>query len=225
MAQPYDGWGNVIVIRSIVQGLTEPVWFIYGHLSQGIVAVGQIVHSGTRIGQSGNTGSSTGPHLHFQADRDTLDSRGQQQVQHPWFPTMIGRSVDTRDTDGAVTRYTYNPLYLIQGQSTQQSTPNVQITFNPNSVIPSPDLYYHYTVAIKNTSQQSINLTKMTLGSWDGTQYINQWFGTTTLAAGDTRSVSIRHPIGMKDSTLWTFCGNVSGGQSGLCWSANISLQ
>lgn len=44
---------------------------LYFHLSETILHFGQTVKAGDRVGYSGNTGHTTGPHLHFQLQRWT----------------------------------------------------------------------------------------------------------------------------------------------------------
>lgn len=55
------GYGHYIVIRH-PNGLET----VYGHLSRKLVAENDIVHAGDPIGLGGNTGRSTGSHLHFE---------------------------------------------------------------------------------------------------------------------------------------------------------------
>lgn len=50
----------------------------YMHLSQMNVAVGDSVSAGMQIGVSGNTGNSTGPHLHFSVRKVGVDGRTEQ---------------------------------------------------------------------------------------------------------------------------------------------------
>ena len=47
----------------------------YGHLNNVLVSRGDTVDYGTQIGISGNTGRSTGPHLHFELRRNKTDNR------------------------------------------------------------------------------------------------------------------------------------------------------
>lgn len=54
-------YGNVVVIRHS-NGLET----LYGHMSKVDVVVNQVVKGGDCIGKGGNTGRSTGPHLHFE---------------------------------------------------------------------------------------------------------------------------------------------------------------
>lgn len=55
------GYGNVIKIQHELGTETR-----YGHLSRIHVRAGQKVSRGSRIGDMGNTGRSTGPHLHYE---------------------------------------------------------------------------------------------------------------------------------------------------------------
>lgn len=60
----HDGdrsWGNSVHIES-----EKGARVIYGHLSETEVQVGQVIHMGDEIALSGNSGKSTGSHLHLQ---------------------------------------------------------------------------------------------------------------------------------------------------------------
>lgn len=56
----WGGYGEYIIIEG------PDYKTLYGHLSIRGVTVGEEVKAGQRIGYSGNTGNSTGPHLHYE---------------------------------------------------------------------------------------------------------------------------------------------------------------
>lgn len=56
-----SAYGNAIVIKH-----GNGTYSQYAHLSKINVRVGQVVATGQRIALSGNTGNSSGPHLHFE---------------------------------------------------------------------------------------------------------------------------------------------------------------
>jgi murein DD-endopeptidase MepM/ murein hydrolase activator NlpD len=60
-AGPTGGYGNWVKLRHADGTVT-----LYGHLSAWNVEVGQRVWAGDQIAKMGNTGNSTGPHLHFE---------------------------------------------------------------------------------------------------------------------------------------------------------------
>lgn len=75
MAQWYGGYGNYILIDH-GGGISTG----YGHLSRFYVSVGQVVQRGQAIAASGNTGASTGPHLHFEVRK-----KGKPIDPTPWL--------------------------------------------------------------------------------------------------------------------------------------------
>ena len=62
-ASYWSGYGNFIMIWHKARG---ELYTCYGHLSSFNVSSGQSVSRGQQIAVSGNTGVSTGPHLHFE---------------------------------------------------------------------------------------------------------------------------------------------------------------
>lgn len=76
----HTGYGNCVIIQHNDTKAT-----LYAHLSTIKVAVNQHVRQGEKIGESGNTGNSTGPHLHF-------EMRGPDGK--PFDPAKVLMSVD-----------------------------------------------------------------------------------------------------------------------------------
>lgn len=55
------GYGKMVIISH-----SNGTQTVYGHMSSVYVSTGQSVQRGEQIGESGNSGRSTGPHLHFE---------------------------------------------------------------------------------------------------------------------------------------------------------------
>ncbi len=71
------GYGKMIVIRHAGKLAT-----IYAHNSTLLVKRGDYVHQGQEIARTGNTGHSTGPHLHFEVRRDVAALNPLQVLPH-----------------------------------------------------------------------------------------------------------------------------------------------
>jgi hypothetical protein len=61
-----DFYGNVVIIEHQQNEIPEPIFTVYGHLSEINVSVGQEVQQGQLIGLVGATGYAIGSHLHFE---------------------------------------------------------------------------------------------------------------------------------------------------------------
>lgn len=59
-------YGRLVIIELSQTYLEQPVFYLYGHLSEVSVVVGQEVKVGDVLGRVGMTGIALGPHLHFE---------------------------------------------------------------------------------------------------------------------------------------------------------------
>jgi len=98
------GYGNTVVVDHMYGFQT-----LYGHLSKLHVQAGEIVGKGKLLAEGGNSGSSTGPHLHYEIrynntpidPKNFIDWNEQQfnilfekerSVQWEYFLTIMGRN-------------------------------------------------------------------------------------------------------------------------------------
>ncbi|MEA2077927.1 MAG: M23 family metallopeptidase [Candidatus Marinimicrobia bacterium] len=64
-AYSYGGYGNVVKVDH-----GEGIVSIYAHMNRIKVKKGDIIERGSLIGEVGSTGRSTGPHLHYEIQKD-----------------------------------------------------------------------------------------------------------------------------------------------------------
>lgn len=88
-AGPYGTYGDAVVINH-----GNGIYTVYGHIDLGGITVreGDLVHAGSQIGVFGNTGASTGPHLHFEL------RNGESQID----PKQILIEYMTRKTEDTI---------------------------------------------------------------------------------------------------------------------------
>jgi murein DD-endopeptidase MepM/ murein hydrolase activator NlpD len=126
-----NGFGKYVVIRHPrVPDPADPskvttLFSVYAHLSEIDVSEGETVQKGQRLGLSGQTGDATGPHLHFQIDRQTATD-GTTVPYHPFWPfsgmearlagMTFNQAIDAGLNQGRGYASTVNPMVYVQSQ-------------------------------------------------------------------------------------------------------------
>ncbi len=83
-----DFYGNVVIIQLDQNYNGQPVFTLYGHLSQITAQVGQHVETGEALGAVGLTGVAIGPHLHFEV-RVGENDYGHTRNPELWFKPLL----------------------------------------------------------------------------------------------------------------------------------------
>lgn len=138
------GFGNHIVIKHTnvpdpeSPGTFTNLYSAFNHLSDVNVVEGQNVLRGEIIAKSGNTGTSTTPHLHFQIDRESAP-------WHPYWPFSWAEAQDAGlsffeavnaglgMTKGKI--HTVNPMTFI----VQNIGYNSVVSSDPDATVSNPD--------------------------------------------------------------------------------------
>ncbi len=84
-----DGYGRYV---RLAHG--DGVVTLYAHLERPLVQPGQAVRAGEEVGRSGNSGFSTGPHLHFEVRLPGQEGNGYGGAVDP-LPLLTGESPAT----------------------------------------------------------------------------------------------------------------------------------
>ncbi|MFW5709048.1 MAG: M23 family metallopeptidase [Chloroflexota bacterium] len=107
-SEPYypgsPSYGQVVIIEHDFGWDNQLLWTLYAHLERPLVAEGDYVQMGDVIGLSGNSGRSSGPHLHFEVRMGEGPTLTYGQTFNPvlWIApyvghgTVAGRLVDQR---------------------------------------------------------------------------------------------------------------------------------
>lgn len=138
-----DGFGHHIVVQhNNFPTLDDPnaktkIYSSYSHLGDVLVSVGDVVTKGDQIALSGETGTATTPHLHFQIDND-------QAPWHPFWPftwkeaSDAGLNFFSAINEGLgkenALATTFNPLKYVQAYMG-----NVSVESTPSSTLAADD--------------------------------------------------------------------------------------
>jgi murein DD-endopeptidase MepM/ murein hydrolase activator NlpD len=87
-----DFYGNLVVIEHHLSIYSQPIYTLYGHLSEIDVHMGDAVVAGQQIGKVGKSGKAMGAHLHFEV---RMGGNSYYDVRNPelWLAPHAGRGI------------------------------------------------------------------------------------------------------------------------------------
>ncbi|MBN1679206.1 MAG: peptidoglycan DD-metalloendopeptidase family protein [Anaerolineae bacterium] len=138
-----DFYGNLVILEhDLVAPTGEPLYTLYGHMSQVDVTSGQRVKLGDKIGEVGATGVALGAHLHFEVRLNDPYDYGSTVNPDLWLRSWMGFGVlagRVFDRDGS---RIYGATITL---SADEGPTRYATSYEDNSVNPDPFYGEHYT--------------------------------------------------------------------------------
>ena len=158
-------YGNVVVIRHELKGISQPVYTLYGHLSKIAVDIGQKIDEGKMIGAVGATGTALGSHLHFEV-RYAINQYSNVMNPVLWVKPLPGFGViagSVRDADGYFLPAELNMQKIEEGVT--NPAPYTSILTYENKILP---------VLGDNTYQENFAAGDLPVGKYRVSVVLNQ---------------------------------------------------
>jgi len=213
--------GKLVSLRHTIEGIRFNT--LYAHLSQIDVVAGKHVSTGEHLGYSGNTGCSTGPHLHFQVRRYLSIASQAYAVVDPFGWNGAGIDPWAADPSGAESFNLWEPGYEPEEFRYRRLAPNpdpddtarVAITENRwmgnlDDANPNNE-YVELTLDPRYAVSGSVDLTSFTIKTNGGLTY--QFPAGFTITNG--KPVRVWSGGGTDNST------NLYWGRTSSVWSNN----
>ncbi len=183
-----DPYGLAVTIEHDFGYKDKNLLTVYGHMDRIDVEKGQRVDTGTQLGIVGNTGFTTGPHLHFEVRYET-NSYFRTRNPELWLSPPQGWGVLVGQIKTVDNNYLHLKEVYIRNQETNQSW--MVLTYATNSI--NRDEYY----------QENLTLSDLPAGEYklsftiDGVTYSNE----ITIHPGAISFFSFREKFGFSFKT------------------------
>jgi murein DD-endopeptidase MepM/ murein hydrolase activator NlpD len=140
-----DPYGMAVTIEHDFGYKDKNLLTVYGHMDRIDVEKGQRVETGTQLGIVGNTGFSTGPHLHFEVRYET-NSYFRTRNPELWLSPPQGWGVLVGQIKTVDNYYIHLKEVYIRSKDTNQSW--MVLTYATNSI--NRDEYYKENLALSD---------------------------------------------------------------------------
>ncbi|MBN2388936.1 MAG: M23 family metallopeptidase [Anaerolineales bacterium] len=142
---PGSPYGRAVVLRHDFGYQGQPLFTVYAHLSEIDVIAGQWLDTGGVLGNVGDTGHATGPHLHFEvrvgSDQFFATYNPELWMAPPQgWGVLVGRVMDTRNS-----RLASYEVFVDSNETGQRWTVR---TYGSEAI--NPDPYYNENLVLSD---------------------------------------------------------------------------